>query len=98
MLLLTFDPGDGVPRAGLAAGSPDARRVLDLGAVAGREIPDVAALVEMHPELDLATLYRRLAALEPLALRDGVPIGDLTLLAPVPRPPKVTCLGLNYRG
>jgi 2-keto-4-pentenoate hydratase/2-oxohepta-3-ene-1,7-dioic acid hydratase in catechol pathway len=28
---------------------------------------------------------------------DGVPFGDVDLVAPVPRPGKVVCIGLNYR-
>jgi 2-keto-4-pentenoate hydratase/2-oxohepta-3-ene-1,7-dioic acid hydratase in catechol pathway len=35
--------------------------------------------------------------LEAEAVRVGAPLADVRLLAPVPRPPKVTCVGLNYR-
>jgi 2,4-diketo-3-deoxy-L-fuconate hydrolase len=97
MRLCTFHPAGHEPRAGLLAGEGPDARVLDLGAVAGRTIPDVAALVEMHPELDLATLYRRLGGVTDLVRKDGVPLADVHLLAPVPRPPKVTCVGLNYK-
>lgn len=106
MRLCTFDPGDGVPRAGLVVSGPSpeageiggpAQLVLDIGAVAGRPMRDVAALVESHPGLALETIFQRLKALEQLALKDGTPLSDVRLLAPVLRPPKVTCLGLNYR-
>lgn len=97
MRLLTYDPGDGASRAGLLAGDGPAARVLDLGAVAGRPIPDLRALLDLHPELTMAKLFERLHALEPLALREGAPLAEARPLAPVPRPPKVTCVGLNYR-
>ncbi len=106
MRLCTYDPGDGVSRAGLVVPGPSPERgeigapgqlVLDVGAVAGRPMRDVAALVDSHPGLPMATLFERLRGLEQLARRDGVPLSDVRLLAPVLRPPKVTCVGLNYK-
>lgn len=37
------------------------------------------------------------AYLQTLPASAGVPLGKVTLLAPIPRPPKVICVGLNYR-
>jgi 2-keto-4-pentenoate hydratase/2-oxohepta-3-ene-1,7-dioic acid hydratase in catechol pathway len=97
MRLITYDLGDDVTRAGLVAREGPAARVLDLGAVAGKPIPDLRALVAAHPDLALEALFQRLLPLEAEAVRVGAPLADVRLLAPVPRPPKVTCVGLNYR-
>jgi len=37
------------------------------------------------------------AYLQTLPASSGIPLENVTLLAPVPRPPKVICVGLNYR-
>ncbi len=37
------------------------------------------------------------AYLQTLPAQAGVPLDQVTLLAPIPRPPKVICVGLNYR-
>jgi len=37
------------------------------------------------------------AYLQTLPAGAGIPLGKVTLLAPVPRPPKIICVGLNYR-
>ena len=43
------------------------------------------------------TALRNAAAAEGRIARDGRPIGDAELLAPVPRPGKVVAIGRNYR-
>jgi 2-keto-4-pentenoate hydratase/2-oxohepta-3-ene-1,7-dioic acid hydratase in catechol pathway len=93
MRLLTYDPGDGEPRAGLLSGD----RVLELGAVAGRKFADLGAFLEAHEHVPLATLLSRLVPLEAKAKAEGAPIAEVSLLAPVLKPPKITCVGLNYR-
>lgn len=94
MRLCSFTSGGEAPKLGLVA----ADRVLDVGKAAGRPLRDVGQLVEEHQHLALATLLSRLVSLEAMAKSEGAPLGDVELLAPVLRPPKITCLGLNYKG
>lgn len=94
MRLLTFAPPDareGAPHVGVAL---DADRVLDLNAALGAEAPaDVLEWFDL--DRPFVARARSLAANPPAtALRA---LGDLRLLAPVPRPGKLICIGLNYR-
>jgi len=72
-------------RAGVLAGDVviDAGDVLDAGAA--RSVRD---LLEADALGDLAVAASG---------RDGVPVADVTMLAPVPDPEKIVCIGLNYR-
>jgi 2-keto-4-pentenoate hydratase/2-oxohepta-3-ene-1,7-dioic acid hydratase in catechol pathway len=62
-------------------------RLVDLQTVAG----DMLALVKAGPEA-LAAARRRLAQ-----AGESIPIDQVRLLAPIPRPGKILCSGLNYR-
>ena len=62
-------------------------RLVDLQTVAG----DMLALVKAGPE-GLAAARRRLAQAS-----ESIPIDQVRLLAPIPRPGKILCSGLNYR-
>jgi 2-keto-4-pentenoate hydratase/2-oxohepta-3-ene-1,7-dioic acid hydratase in catechol pathway len=62
-------------------------RLVDLQTVAG----DMLALVKAGPEA-LAAARRRLAQAS-----ESIPIDQVRLLAPIPRPGKILCSGLNYR-
>jgi 2-keto-4-pentenoate hydratase/2-oxohepta-3-ene-1,7-dioic acid hydratase in catechol pathway len=93
MKLLTFDVGRG-PRAGLLIQD----RVVDIHAASGGALPgDMLSLLAEEPGLvSVRQLERRMAG----AACDGqtvLPLDRTPLLAPVPRPGKVICLGLNYR-
>ncbi|HVY61923.1 MAG TPA: fumarylacetoacetate hydrolase family protein [Planctomycetota bacterium] len=95
MRLCTFsDDGGSSTKLGMIAGE----RVLDVGKAAGRPLRDVGQLVEEHQHLALATLLSRLVSLEAKAASEGAPLAAVELLAPVLRPPKITCLGINYKG
>ena len=86
MRLVTYDAGNG-PRAG----------VLIDGEVADAEAAGAPAtgVREILAALDPAGLAELGSAAE--ALPDRTPRADLRLLAPVPDPQKIICLGLNYR-
>jgi 2-keto-4-pentenoate hydratase/2-oxohepta-3-ene-1,7-dioic acid hydratase in catechol pathway len=62
-------------------------RLVDLQTVAG----DMLALVKAGPEA-LAAARRRLEQAS-----ESIPIDQVRLLAPIPRPGKILCSGLNYR-
>jgi 2-keto-4-pentenoate hydratase/2-oxohepta-3-ene-1,7-dioic acid hydratase in catechol pathway len=62
-------------------------RLVDLQTVAG----DMLALVKAGPEA-LAAARRLLAQAS-----ESIPIDQVRLLAPIPRPGKILCSGLNYR-
>jgi 2-keto-4-pentenoate hydratase/2-oxohepta-3-ene-1,7-dioic acid hydratase in catechol pathway len=84
MRLITYDDGRG-PRPGSLVGEhvlPLAERVAP-GSVRG-------LLETLGPE-DLTALAEQAAGLDP------VPLSSVRLLAPVPDPQKIICLGLNYR-
>jgi acylpyruvate hydrolase len=71
-------------------------------AVAGRRVPgDLAGLLR-GGAASMAAARRALRFFEEQGAADGVdgtshPLADVELLAPVPRPGKVVCVGLNYR-
>ena len=82
MRLVTFEES-GTARAGAVV--EDGSRIVDL------ESGDMLTLLEKgNAGLDAARV-RADSAVRSFAL------GDVRLLAPIPRPPKITCVGLNYR-
>jgi acylpyruvate hydrolase len=84
MRLITYDDGRG-PRPGSLVGE----HVLPLAErVAARSVRGL--LETLGPE-NLAALAEQAAGLDP------VPLSSVRLLAPVPDPQKIICLGLNYR-
>ncbi len=86
MRLVTFDAGDG-PRAGLLEDD----RVLDAWALLGE--PHRGSLRELIADGRVEDLRGRLGdAGAPSHPRSAVP-----LLAPIPDPGKIVCIGLNYR-
>ena len=73
-------------RAGVLVGE----RVVDgWDLLGGGERPTVRALLQAGRLDDLGAAAA--------AGADGVPLGDVALLPPVPDPDKIVCLGLNYR-
>ena len=86
MKLASFTTGDG-PRLGGVVED----RIVDLVVASSRTLPDnmIAFLQAGPPAMDVA---RR--ALE--AAQDGIPLPEVTLLAPVPVPSKVVAVGQNY--
>ncbi len=86
MRLLTFDKG-GRPTAGVRKDDS----VVDLS-IAAPELPgDWPAIFAAGA---LERVAEAVAGAGPEAL---VPTGDLHLMVPIPRPPKILCIGLNYR-
>lgn len=68
-------------------------RAVDFGQVEPRLPADLVAFLEMGDEA------RALAeqALAGASFRETLPLSDVELKAPVPRPGKIMCIGLNYR-
>lgn len=84
MRLITYRSERG-ERAGVLAG----REVVDAGdALGDGEARSVRGLLETGALADLAGAA---------AGAERVPLGEVTLLAPVPNPEKIVCIGLNYR-
>ena len=86
MRLLTFDDG-GVPRAGVLVGQ-EVIALADLDAPA----ESVRGVLRALDSAGLAELGKRAAT-----AAKGFALTDVHLLAPVPDPEKIICLGLNYR-
>jgi len=84
--LVTFDAGDG-PRAGVAEGG----RVLDAWALLGE--PHRGSLRELIGAGRVEELRSRLGD----SGAPSHPASSVRLLAPVPDPEKLICIGLNYR-
>jgi len=83
MRLVTFQKSGGAPQAGVISGS----NVIGLGSAGFGSVIDIlAAWPEARARVEQAA---RSGA--------GVPLNDVKLLAPIPRPPKLICVGLNYR-
>jgi 2-keto-4-pentenoate hydratase/2-oxohepta-3-ene-1,7-dioic acid hydratase in catechol pathway len=93
MRLCTFDRGDGAPRPGLVRGEGERARVLDLASALALD-PLPRCLRGLLEAFAPDALAREAAA---LAWDAAIPLADSRLLAPVPRPPKITAVGLNYR-
>jgi 2-keto-4-pentenoate hydratase/2-oxohepta-3-ene-1,7-dioic acid hydratase in catechol pathway len=85
--LVTFDAGDG-PRAGVLEGE----RVLDAWALLGE--PHRGSLRELIAAGKVEELRGRLGD----SGAPSHPRSAVALLAPVPDPEKIVCIGLNYRG
>lgn len=83
MKLVTFRRGGGKPEVGVLSGDTVAGL-----AMAG--FPDVLSVLAGGVEA-------RDRAEDAAAKSETVPLSSVTLLAPVPRPPKLICVGLNYR-
>ena len=80
---------DGEPRAAALVGEPGSERVVDLHAADSSCRADVLGLIQGGP----AVLDRAKRA---VAGASGAPLSEVTLLAPIPRPPKIVCIGVNY--
>ncbi len=87
MRLVTFDDGAGAPQAGVLLGE-EIVPVAALDAPAG----SVRGLLEQLDAAGLAALGERAARRRATASRAR----DVRLLAPVPDPEKIICMGLNY--
>lgn len=86
MRLVTFDHGQG-PQAGVLLGEEIVpATALDAGA------DSVRGLLELHDAAGLAALGERASACPTRLARP-----EVRLLAPVPDPEKIICMGLNYR-
>lgn len=86
MRLVTFDKG-GRPAPGIRREG----RVVDLTAL----FPDLARdWSTLFAEDNLERLRERA---DGVAWSDTIPLEALTLLPPIPAPPKILCVGLNYR-
>ncbi len=85
MRFITFR-ADGAVQPGVAAGG----RAIGL---AGAGFPDLLSVIAGGREAR-AKIQSWIAAPPPGAARD---LSAVTLLAPIPRPPKLICVGLNYR-
>ena len=88
MRLVTYrlhDGPDAAPRAGALVGE----QVVDLLAANPTLPADVLGLIQGGPAV---LEHARAAALSGL----GRPLADVQLLAPIPRPPKIVCIGVNY--
>jgi 2-keto-4-pentenoate hydratase/2-oxohepta-3-ene-1,7-dioic acid hydratase in catechol pathway len=87
MKLVTFATGDELRLGGVVED-----RVIDLALASGGALPgDMIALLQAGPSAMAAARQ----ALEEAA-DQGVPLADVTLMAPVPVPPKVIAIGQNY--
>jgi 2-keto-4-pentenoate hydratase/2-oxohepta-3-ene-1,7-dioic acid hydratase in catechol pathway len=85
MRLVTFAGSDGNPRPRLL--HQDA--VIDLTSVGSYQ----DALAVIAKGLDAATDIAKVAE----ASGQRAPLGEVKLLAPIARPPRIFCIGLNYR-
>jgi acylpyruvate hydrolase len=86
MRLVTFDHGHG-PEAGVLLGE----EIVPAAAVdAGAD--SVRGLLELHDTAELTALGERASSCATRFSR-----GEVRLLAPVPDPEKIICMGLNYR-
>ncbi|HEX6154090.1 MAG TPA: hypothetical protein VFZ19_11270 [Solirubrobacterales bacterium] len=86
MRLVTFDAGDG-PRAGVVGDD----RVVDAWALLGE--PHRGSLKELIADGRVEELRGRLGDTG----APSHPRSSVRLLAPVPDPDKIVCIGLNYR-
>ncbi|HTX69465.1 MAG TPA: fumarylacetoacetate hydrolase family protein [Solirubrobacterales bacterium] len=86
MRLVTFDAGEG-PHAGVLVGD----EIVPAGAL-GAPADSVRGLLEALDADGLAALGERAAG-----AGERIARADVRLLAPIPDPEKIVCLGLNYR-
>ena len=95
MKLVTYDVGRG-PRTGAVTGEV----IVDLRAGSEGRLPaDMLSLLADEQSVDVARELAVRAAQDHRGLPAGscIPLADVRLLAPVPRPGKIICLGMNYR-
>lgn len=94
MKLVSFETA-GPERAGLVMDG----RVLDLAALTDGVLNlPLDVLIEQPDLMERAGEIARSAGDDPTILeRHGIPLEDASLTAPVTRPGKIICLGLNYR-
>ena len=94
MKLLTFQKGDR-SCAGILLGE----RVLDVSSASAGQLPsELTSLLGDEAALARAReLAQRAAEDEDFLLRFSVALNEVSLLAPIPRPGKILCLGCNYR-
>lgn len=92
MRLVTYLDG-GEPRLGALRGEVARQEVVDLNRA------DTALPAEMIPLLrgGPAAMDRARRALDAAPAGNARPLASMTLRAPVPRPGKIICIGLNYR-
>ncbi len=90
MKLVTYKPAGAGPQLGVVAGE----RVVNLSEASLGKLPnDMRAFLELgEPALEAV----RVIATEAAAIGEGVPLGDVQLLAPIRNPSKVVAIGLNY--
>lgn len=90
MRIATYRGPDGSPRTAAVVGDPGVEQVVDLAEATGGKVPagDLLALLEAGA-LDVA----RSAATS----GGGRPLGDVELLAPMARPPKLLAAAGNYQ-
>ena len=73
--------------------TPDEKNICPLGAF-GFDCPDMLSVIKTLDKKQVAELTARLAAGE---APEALPLGEVRLLAPIPRPAQdVICLGVNY--
>lgn len=82
MRIVTFQQAGKAPEPGVVVDS----KVVSL---ASAGYPDVVSLIASGKTGD--------AAARQVSAKDGHDLASVKLLAPIPRPPKVICIGLNYR-
>ncbi len=91
MKLVTFRR-DGQTRIGALVASERGELVYDLNALDPQLPADMLAFLEAGPlALSLAK-----AALASAQHKDAAPLAEVKLLAPIPRPGKIICIGQNY--
>lgn len=90
MRLVTFEHAGSVRTGALLAGD----RVLDLPGTDSSLAADMVGLLGAGP----AALDRVRALVDSAAAGSGLPLAEVRLLAPVPNPGKILCIGYNYRG
>jgi acylpyruvate hydrolase len=91
MKLISFRRGSEF-RIGALVPSEQGDLVYDLNRLDPRIPPDMIAFLEGRD----AMLERARAAIATARQEDAIPLPDVTLLAPVPRPGKIICIGQNY--
>jgi acylpyruvate hydrolase len=92
MKLVTFLSA-GAPRLGALLGSPGQEAIADLNGLDPRLPADLVTFLEMGDRaLELARSVLATAPAE-----TGLPREQARLKAPIPRPGKILCIGLNYR-
>lgn len=94
MKLVTFQKGN-TYQAGIVLGE----RILDISPASGGQLPsEVRALLASGEAQAFASQLVRRAQEEPDFMQQfSLPFSSARLVAPIPRPGKILCLGLNYR-